>query len=274
MSESKDTHALIAGLRALEERQAPASVRRQVAERLGHTLFSAKPEGRLWPVFRLRLAPLSIALVVVGTTGVLWASVHVVRAVWSAKAELELPVQPETRVAPKVSAAPRKLSQRNGSPLPAVLAAPAAQLLELPASSPASLTLAAKPALAEHVAATQQLAQHAYGAARTPNRPAVAAFELPSAAVQPTPQLKQERAILDRARAFIRAGNGHAADQALAEHSARFAAGRHAEEREALRVFSAVLRSAGESRAAALSFHGKYPHSLFWRGIAKELGIQ
>lgn len=273
MTESKESLALIAGLRSLEERQAPASVRRQVAERLEHTLFSTKPEKQLWPVFRFRLAPLSFAMVVVGTSGVLWASVHVVRAVWSPKVEVIVPVQAENQTTPKVVAAHPKLAKRNVSPPPAVPAptAPAADAPVVSPASPAPLTLPAKLTLPEKASA-EQLPKPAKTSVVSPSVPAVAAFELPSSAA--TPGLQEERAILDRARSFIRARNSHAAYQALAEHSARFANGRHAEEREALRVFNAALRSQAEGRAAALTFHNRYPHSLFWRGIAEELGIQ
>ncbi|MDX2053874.1 MAG: hypothetical protein SFV15_15845 [Polyangiaceae bacterium] len=275
MTESKESLALIAGLRSLEERQAPASVRRQVAERLEHTLFSTKPEKQLLPVFRFRLAPLSFAMVVVGTSGVLWASVHAVRAVWSPNVEVSMPVQAENQATSKVAAAHRKLANRNASPALAVPAPPAPEeAAPVSPVSPAPLTLSAKPTLPENASAEQQLPKPAKTSIASPSLPAVAAFELPSSAAAATPGLQEERAILDRARSFIRARNSHAAYQALAEHSARFANGRHAEEREALRVFNAALRSQAEGRAAALSFHNRYPHSLFWRGIAEELGIQ
>ncbi len=80
--------------------------------------------------------------------------------------------------------------------------------------------------------------------------------------------LATERALLDRARADLLAGEPAEALAAVGTHARRFPRGVLSEERDALRV--EALASAGrrdEARAAATKFHATYPDSVLTAAV-------
>lgn len=96
----------------------------------------------------------------------------------------------------------------------------------------------------------------------------VPAQPMPEAAQPPVPTidhaLAAERALIAEATRAIRARSAANARAALDRHAAAFAAGRLAEEREALWVHVLVLEGApDEARRAAADFARRHPDSLF-----------
>lgn len=280
MSESNDDLTLIHGLRSLEERSIPSAARRDVARKLESTLFAAASPSRVGPLYRWKLAPLSLAFVIVGTSGALWASINVVRTVFLAKAPVE-------NLPPRAKQ-PEQINVKKGAQGRIEGASPTVEKLVEPASvsnetGPVSAQFEAKPATLESPA--RRFPERRDTAPAIENAPtqlnpavanlgSVATFEIPPNSVPTDSSLQAERSLIDSARSAIRAGNSTAAERALSEHANRYPQGRHAEEREALRVFSTALRSRDAARQTAHSFHSRYPNSLFWRGIANELHIQ
>ncbi len=280
MSKSNDDLTLIRGLRSLEPRSIPGAVRRDVAKKLESTLFAAASPSRVRPLYRWKLAPLSLAFVIVGTSGALWASINVVRTVFLAKApvaNLQPRAMPSERVKLKKAAQGRTKVE---SPNVEKLVGPASISNEAAA---VSAQFEAKEAT--HESPARRLPERRDTATAIENAPAqlkpavanlgsVATFEIPPHSVPTDNSLQAERSLIDSARSAIRAGNSATAERALSEHANRYPQGRHAEEREALRVFSAALRSRDAARQTAHTFHNRYPNSLFWHGIANELQIQ
>ncbi len=280
MSESNDDLTLIHGLRSLEERSIPSAARRDVARKLESTLFAAASPSQVGPLYRWKLAPLSLAFVIVGTSGALWASINVVRTVFLAQAPVE-DLQPRVKQAEPINA-------KKVAPGRTEVASPTVEKLVEPASIPNET--AAIPAQLEAKTATPESPARRFPERRDTapaieNAPAqiksavanlssVAAFEVPPNSVPTDSSLQAERSLIDSARSAIRAENSAAAERALSEHANRYLQGRHAEEREALRVFSAALHSRDAARQAAHTFRSRYPNSLFWHGIANELQIQ
>lgn len=86
----------------------------------------------------------------------------------------------------------------------------------------------------------------------------------PSASNAPDVDLAAERALVDRARSALSAGQPAAAIDAVDAHAARFPTGRLAEEREALAV-QALARSGNTAAAKrrADAFRKAYPNSIF-----------
>jgi hypothetical protein len=79
----------------------------------------------------------------------------------------------------------------------------------------------------------------------------------------PAGTLKEERAILDRARAHLLSGEPAVALGEVEKHARLFRRGVLAEERDALRVEVLVaVRRTAEARAAAARFHAAYPGSM------------
>jgi hypothetical protein len=78
----------------------------------------------------------------------------------------------------------------------------------------------------------------------------------------------EELRLLQPAREAIARDDFVAALAATAAHGHRFPRGRLAEEREALRIVAlAGARRGSEARAAARSFHDRFPHSLLQRRV-------
>ena len=76
--------------------------------------------------------------------------------------------------------------------------------------------------------------------------------------------LMAERALLDRARAALGAGQYDEAERALDLHAATFSSGLLAEEREALAVRTLAAAGRGnDARERAARFQMRFPHSLF-----------
>ena len=280
MSGSNDDLTLIHGLRSLEERSIPGAVRRDVARKLESTLFAAASPSRVRPLYRWKLAPLSLAFVIVGTSGALWASINVVRTVFLAKAPLE-DLQPRVKQAEQVNVKKVAQGRTEGASPPVEKPAEPAAISNETAPSSAQL----EPQQATSKSPVRSFPERRDTATAIENAPAqikpavaslgsVAAFEVPPNSVPTDSSLQAERSLIDSARSAIRAGNSPFAERALSEHANRYPQGRHTEEREALRVFSAALRSRDAARQAAHTFHNRYPNSLFWRGIANELQIQ
>jgi hypothetical protein len=105
-------------------------------------------------------------------------------------------------------------------------------------------------------------------ASGTPNTPPAEARPRASAVDSaprpaPVPQLTRERAVLDRARAQMGAGEPAASLELLEEHERTFPRGLLIEEREAMIINALVsLGRHAEARARADSFRQRFPNSL------------
>jgi hypothetical protein len=118
-------------------------------------------------------------------------------------------------------------------------------------------------------------------ATRTPATATVIAPE-PSASSAPaesaalparvSDSLAAERALLDPARTALGRGDGESALDAVHKHETRFAAGKLAEEREAIAVQAlVVLHRMDEARARATRFQQRYPGSVLAPSVAAAL---
>src|SRR5262249_25673227 len=100
----------------------------------------------------------------------------------------------------------------------------------------------------------------------------------PSARRETTPGtslLAAERALLDKARSEVGAGDATAAMQYVSEHARRFPAGRLREEREALAINALVsLGRFDEARDRAELFRQSYPQSFLWPSIEAALAVE
>jgi hypothetical protein len=93
-----------------------------------------------------------------------------------------------------------------------------------------------------------------------------------SASAAAADELSAERALLDVARQALGAGDNARAESILRAHERRFAAGKLAEEREALsiKVLAATDR-ADEARGKAAEFRERFPQSLFGPAVDEAL---
>lgn len=117
-------------------------------------------------------------------------------------------------------------------------------------------------------------ATRAPGSATEPSASAAPAPPVESAgtAARRSDSLAAERALLDPARTALGRGDGASALEAVHEHEARFAAGKLAEEREAIAVQAlVVLHRSDEARARAARFAQRYPGSVLAPSVAAAL---
>jgi hypothetical protein len=95
--------------------------------------------------------------------------------------------------------------------------------------------------------------------------PAVSLSRGPSSVERPTDPgtLTAERALLDRARAFLEQGDAPAALRATREHERRFASGMLAQEREAIAIRALlILDQTREARVRLEQFRARHPGSV------------
>ena len=127
---------------------------------------------------------------------------------------------------------------------------------------PPRATLAAVPASA--TASVPVVTPHDLPSSTPAPIPAPKPSAAPSTSNAPDVDLAAERALVDRARSALSAGQPAAAIDAVDAHAARFPKGRLAEEREALAV-QALARSGNTAAAKrrADAFRRAYPNSIF-----------
>jgi hypothetical protein len=110
----------------------------------------------------------------------------------------------------------------------------------------------------------------------TPSPPSTvhAAVAVPTHAEVSSPELAEERLLLDAARASIVRGAAEEALPLLASHAARFPSGALSEERLALQIRAlSRLGRADEARGLLATLASRYPHSFLLKGATDDVGL-